>query len=67
MDNDLQKLQDTALEEIRHAASKIAVENIRVKYLGKAGAVSRLSENMRNLPKEDRPRIGKQVPHLDAR
>jgi phenylalanyl-tRNA synthetase alpha chain len=59
MDNDLQKLQDTALEEIRHAASKIAVENIRVKYLGKAGAVSRLSENMRNLPKEDRPRTGK--------
>src|ERR1700751_4103161 len=59
MDNDLQKLQDTALEEIRHAASKIAVENIRVKYLGKAGAISRLSENMRNLPKEDRPRTGK--------
>jgi phenylalanyl-tRNA synthetase alpha chain len=59
MDHDLQKLQDTALEEIRHAASKIAVENIRVKYLGKAGAVSRLSENMRNLPKEDRPRTGK--------
>ena len=59
MDNELQKLQDTALEEIRHAASKIAVENIRVKYLGKAGAVSRLSENMRNLPKEDRPRTGK--------
>src|ERR1700751_2125070 len=59
MDNDLQKLQDTALEEIRHAASKIAVENIRVKFLGKAGAISRLSENMRNLPKEDRPRVGK--------
>jgi phenylalanyl-tRNA synthetase alpha chain len=59
MDNELQKLQDTALEEIRHAASKIAVENIRVKYLGKAGAISRLSENMRNLPKEDRPRTGK--------
>ena len=59
MDNDLQKLQDAALEEIRQAASKIAVENIRVKYLGKTGAVSRLSENMRNLPKEDRPRTGK--------
>jgi phenylalanyl-tRNA synthetase alpha chain len=59
MDNELQNLQDTALEEIRHAASKIAVENIRVKYLGKAGAISRLSENMRNLPKEDRPRTGK--------
>ena len=59
MDSDLQQLQDTALEEIRHATSKIAVENLRVKFLGKAGAISRLSENMRNLPKEDRPRTGK--------
>jgi phenylalanyl-tRNA synthetase alpha chain len=59
MDNDLQRLQETALGEIKEASSKIALENIRVKFLGKAGAISRLSENMRNLPKEDRPRIGK--------
>jgi phenylalanyl-tRNA synthetase alpha chain len=59
MDNDLQRLQETALGEIQQAHSKIALENLRVKFLGKAGAVSRLSENMRNVPKEDRPRIGK--------
>lgn len=59
MDNDLQRLQETALGEIQEAHSKIALENLRVKFLGKAGAVSRLSENMRNVPKEDRPRIGK--------
>jgi phenylalanyl-tRNA synthetase alpha chain len=59
MDSDLQRLRETALDEIRQAASKIALENLRVKFLGKAGAVSRLSENMRNVPKEDRPRIGK--------
>jgi len=59
MDNDLQRLQETALSEIQQAHSKIALENLRVKFLGKAGAVSRLSENMRNVPKEDRPRIGK--------
>jgi phenylalanyl-tRNA synthetase alpha chain len=59
MDNDLQKLQETALVEVQQASSKIALENVRVKFLGKAGAISRLSENMRNLPKEDRPRIGK--------
>jgi phenylalanyl-tRNA synthetase alpha chain len=59
MDNDLQRLQETALGEIKEASSKIALENIRVKFLGKAGAISRLSENMRNLPKEERPRIGK--------
>jgi len=59
MDSDLQSLQETALGEIQQAHSKIALENLRVKFLGKAGAVSRLSENMRNVPKEDRPRIGK--------
>jgi len=59
MENDLQRLQETALGEIQQAHSKIALENLRVKFLGKAGAVSRLSENMRNVPKEDRPRIGK--------
>jgi phenylalanyl-tRNA synthetase alpha chain len=59
MDSDLQKLQETAIEEIQAASSKIALENVRVKFLGKAGVISRLSENMRNLPKEDRPRTGK--------
>ena len=59
MDNDLQRLQETAIGEIQEATSKIDLENLRVKFLGKAGVVSRLSENMRNLPKEDRPRIGK--------
>ena len=59
MDKDLQRLQETALGEIQQADSKIALENLRVKFLGKAGAISQLSENMRNVPKEDRPRIGK--------
>jgi phenylalanyl-tRNA synthetase alpha chain len=59
MDNDLQSLREVALGEIQQAKSKIELENIRVKFLGKAGAISRLSENMRTLPKEDRPRIGK--------
>src|ERR1700722_6700130 len=59
MDNELQTLQETALGEIQQVNSKIALENIRVKFLGKAGAISRLSENMRSLPKEDRPRTGK--------
>src|SRR6202051_90126 len=59
MDNDLQRLQEVALGEIQESGGRIALENIRVKFLGKAGAISRLSENMRNLPKEDRPRTGR--------
>jgi phenylalanyl-tRNA synthetase alpha chain len=59
MDSDLQGLREAALSEVQRAESKIALENLRVKFLGKAGAISRLSENMRNVAKEDRPRIGK--------
>src|SRR5260370_30822551 len=59
MDNDLQRLQETALGEIQQAQSKLAIETLRVKLLGKAGAIARLSESMRNVLKEDRPRIGK--------
>jgi len=64
MDNDLQRLKETALVEIQQAKSRIELENIRVKFLGKAGAISRLSENMRNLTKEDRPRVGKLLNEL---
>ncbi len=61
MNEDLQQLQDTALAEINQTSDRIQLENLRVKFLGKAGAISRLSENMRNLPKEDRPLFGKRL------
>jgi len=59
MGTDLQQLQRPAVAEILQARTEIELENLRVKFLGKTGAISRLSENMRNLPKEERPRVGK--------
>jgi phenylalanyl-tRNA synthetase alpha chain len=64
MDSELQELQQSALTEIRKSRSRIDIENLRVRFLGKTGAISLLSENMRNVPKEDRPRIGKQLNEL---
>ena len=64
MDTELQALQEKAIAEILESRTRIELENLRVKFLGKAGAISQLSENMRNLPKEDRPRIGKQLNEL---
>src|SRR5262245_10082872 len=64
MDSELQELQRAALTEIRESRNRIDIENLRVRFLGKSGAISRLSENMRNVPKEDRPRIGKQLNEL---
>ena len=59
MDTDLQSLKETALAEIRQVSSEIELDNVRVKYLGRSGAISKLSENMRNVAKEERPKLGK--------
>ena len=59
MDTDLQALKETALAEIRQVSSEIELDNVRVKYLGRSGAISKLSENMRNVAKEERPKLGK--------
>jgi phenylalanyl-tRNA synthetase alpha chain len=64
MDSELQTLRESALAEIGESRSRIDLENLRVRFLGKSGAISRLSENMRNLPKEKRPRIGKELNEL---
>ena len=64
MDSELQALREAAFAEIGEGRTRINLENLRVRFLGKNGAISRLSENMRNLPKEDRPRIGKLLNEL---
>src|SRR5215469_964781 len=64
MDSELQALREAALAETGEGRTRIDLENLRVRFLGKNGAISRLSENMRNLPKEDRPRIGKLLNEL---
>lgn len=37
----------------------VALEAVRVEYLGRAGRVTKVSEGMKDLDKADRPRIGK--------
>ena len=53
MDSELEALREAALAEIGQGRTRIDLENLRVRFLGKSGAISSLSENMRNLPKED--------------
>jgi phenylalanyl-tRNA synthetase alpha chain len=59
MENELVKFKESALAEIEGAKTPIELDSVRVKYLGRAGLVSKLSENMRDVPKEERPRLGK--------
>jgi len=59
MENELVKFKESALEEIGGAKTPIELDSVRVKYLGRAGLISKLSESMRDVPKGDRPRVGK--------
>jgi phenylalanyl-tRNA synthetase alpha chain len=59
MENELVKFKESALAEIGGAKTPIELDGVRVKYLGRAGLISKLSESMRDVPKEERPRLGK--------
>ena len=59
MENELVKFKESALAEIGGAKTPIELDTARVKYLGRAGLISKLSESMRDVPKEERPRLGK--------
>lgn len=59
MENELVNFKESALAEIGGAKTPIELDSVRVKYLGRAGLISKLSESMRDVPKGDRPRLGK--------
>jgi len=54
----VETLRIEALSAIAEASDSSALKEARVRFLGKTGSVSLLSEGMRNLSKEDRPVIG---------
>ena len=64
MTSQIEVLQSEALTAIAAAADRAALDATRVRYLGKSGAVTALSEGMRNVPKEERPVIGKLLNEL---
>ncbi|HEX8312283.1 MAG TPA: phenylalanine--tRNA ligase subunit alpha [Chthoniobacteraceae bacterium] len=59
MDQQLEQLRDEAVAALSAAADETAVEQARVKYLGQSGTLATLSKGMKDVSKEDKPRIGK--------
>ncbi len=54
---------ETLEKEIKEAIEKLTsgkeAEELRIKYFGKKGALTKLFEEFRNLPKEEKPIVGK--------
>jgi phenylalanyl-tRNA synthetase alpha chain len=66
MDQQLDQLRAEALAAISAAADEPALEHARVAYLGQHGAITGLSKGMKDVPKEDKPRIGKLLNEVRA-
>ncbi len=61
MDNSIDQIYQKALQELKAATDRQAVEDIRVRYLGRKGAVTRFLRNISDLPADQRPVAGKQA------
>lgn len=59
LSSQIDQLRIEALSAIEEASDALALKEARVRYLGKTGSVSLLSEGMRTLSKEERPVMGK--------
>ena len=59
MAHPLEQLRDDALREIESAGDEQSLEAARVKYLGRSGSVSSWGEQMKTLPNQEKPVVGK--------
>jgi phenylalanyl-tRNA synthetase alpha chain len=55
----LEKIKESALEELQNKKNNLSVEDIRVKYLGKKGELTKILRGMKSLSPEERPVVGK--------
>jgi len=57
----LRSLQKEALEEISRTEDLRALEEVRVRYLGRKGKLTQLLRGLRDLSPEERPRVGERA------
>ena len=64
MEQQIENLRVEALSVVGAVTDRTTLDAARVRFLGKSGALTALSEGMRHVAKEDRPRIGKLLNEL---
>lgn len=57
----VETLKQDALSQIEQASSLNQLNELRIKYLGKKGAVQSLMKEMKSLPKEEKPAFGARI------
>lgn len=61
MEANLNKVLDKARLDLEKAESLEALEELRVKYLGKKGSITELKKSIASLAKEEKPKAGKLI------
>ena len=57
----LDKLEQEALQEVSSATDAAALDNVRVRYLGKKGLLTQQLKQLGKLPAEERPAAGQEI------
>jgi len=66
MREELLKIKQEAEKALAAATDSAALEQVRVRYLGKKGELTKVSRSMRDIPPEERPVIGRLVNEVKA-
>jgi phenylalanyl-tRNA synthetase alpha chain len=61
MEEKIRNIQQKAIEQLRSVTDLRDLDAIRVKYLGKKGALTEILRGMKDIAPEDRPNVGKLV------
>ncbi len=59
MEDRLRSIEDEALEAVAKAQDREAIEQIKVRFLGRKGLLTNILKGLGSLPKEERPKVGK--------
>ena len=59
--NDLERIREAALSRLKTADKADVIDAIRVEFLGKKGSLTEILKGMKDVSKEDRPKVGQMV------
>ena len=66
MRSDLERIRQAALADLDKSADERALEEVRLRYLGKKGELTSVLRGMREVPEAERPAIGELVNSIKA-
>ena len=61
MEDELRKIREEAIEKIGKCSALENLNDVRVNYLGKKGELTALLNSMKDVPPEERPKVGQMV------